>query len=86
MMLGITIGGLVIQTLLIWYLWVRGSAARDDLLLEKMQNKALQKTNEILRLQRDNNVTTVDDADRMWAAENETRKLRLSPDTDPDTK
>lgn len=85
MTLGITIGGFLIQTLLIWFLWVRGSVARDDLLLEKMKNTALQKTNDTLRTQRDNNITTLDDADRVWADEDAPRKLRVSPDTDPDT-
>ncbi len=85
MMLGITIGGFVIQALLAWILYARLGIARDDLLLEKQRCKVLQKNNSVLRNQRDNNITTVDDADRVWAREDASRELRVSPDTDPDT-
>lgn len=44
--------------------------SKDTVTAEKLGNRLLRRDNAILREQRDNNIATVDDADRVWADKN----------------
>ena len=84
-MLGVLTGCLALQTITILFLWRKFQTAKSNLTIAVLKNQNLGQENEILREQRDNNITTVADADRVWDAIEATRDNFMPKNTRSDT-